>query len=59
MNNNLSEKQEEQLYNFIEERLQRMSYQDLLEFVREQLIDFYFDWGKAELIESNFIQEDK
>lgn len=59
MNNNLSEKQEEQLYNFIEERLQDMSHQDLLEIAREKLFDFYFDWDKAELIESNLIEEDK
>jgi len=59
LNNNLSEKQEEQLYNFIEERLQVMSHQDLLEVAREKLIDFYFDWDKGELIESNIIKEDK
>ena len=59
MSNNLTEKQEEQLSNFIEERLQNMSHQDLLEVAREKLIDFYFDWGKAELIESNLIKEDK
>ena len=54
----LTEKQEEQLSNFIEERLQDMSHQDLLEVVREKLTDFYFDWGKAELIESNLIKEE-
>ena len=59
MSNNLTEKQEEQLSNFIEERLQNMSHQDLLEVAREKLTDFYFDWGKAELIESNLIKEDK
>jgi tRNA A37 N6-isopentenylltransferase MiaA len=59
LNNNLTEKQEEQLYEHIEERLQDMSHQDLLEVVREKLIDFYFDWGKAELIENNLIKEDK
>jgi hypothetical protein len=59
LSNNLTEKQEEQLYDQIEERLQDMSHQDLLEVAREKLIDFYFDWGKAELIESNLIKEDK
>ena len=59
MSNNLTEKQEEQLSNFIEERLQDMSHNDLVEIVREKLTDFYFDWGKAELIESNLIKEDK
>jgi hypothetical protein len=59
LNNNLTEKQEEQLYEHIEERLQDMSHQDLLEVAREKLTDFYFDWGKAELIESNLIKEDK
>jgi hypothetical protein len=59
LSNNLTEKQEEQLYNHIEEKLQYMSHQDLLEVAREKLIDFYFDWGKAELIESNLIKEDK
>ena len=59
MSNNLTEKQEEQLYDHIEERLQDMSHQYLLEVAREKLIDFYFDWGKAELIESNLIKEDK
>jgi len=54
----LTEKQEEQLSNFIEERLQDMSYNDLVEVAREKLIDFYFDWGKAELIESNLIKEE-
>ena len=58
MNNNLTEKQEEQLYDHIEKRLQDMSHQDLLEVAREKLIDFYFDWGKAELIESNLIKEE-
>ena len=58
INNNLTEKQEEQLYEHIEERLRDMSHQDLLEVVREKLIDFYFDWGKAELIESNLIKEE-
>jgi len=59
LSNNLTEKQEEQLYDHIEERLQDMSHQYLLEVAREKLIDFYFDWGKAELIESNLIKEDK
>ena len=59
MSNSLTEKQEEQLYEHIEEKLQDMSHQDLLEVAREKLIDFYFDWGKAELIESNLIKEDK
>jgi hypothetical protein len=54
----LTGKQEEQLYEHIEERLQDMSHQDLLEVAREKLIDFYFDWGKAELIESNLIKEE-
>jgi hypothetical protein len=54
----LTEKQEEQLYEHIEEKLQDMSHQDLLEVAREKLIDFYFDWGKAELIESNLIKEE-
>jgi hypothetical protein len=54
----LTQKQEEQLYEHIEERLQDMSHQDLLEVAREKLIDFYFDWGKAELIESNLIKEE-
>ena len=45
LNNNLTEKQEEQLYEHIEERLQDMSHQDLLEVAREKLTDFYFDWG--------------
>ena len=58
MSNNLTEKQEEQLSNFIEERLQDMSHDDLVEVVREKLTDFYFDWGKAELIESNLIKEE-
>jgi hypothetical protein len=58
LNNNLTEKQEKQLYDHIEERLQDMSRQDLLEVAREKLIDFYFDWGKAELIESNLIKEE-
>ena len=58
MNNNLTEKQEKQLYDHIEERLQDMSHQDLLEVAREKLINFYFDWGKAELIESNLIKEE-
>ena len=58
MNNNLTEKQEEQLYNHIEERLQDMPHQDLLEVAREKLIDFYFDWTKAELIERNLIKEE-
>ena len=58
MSNNLTEKQEKQLYDHIEERLQDMSHQDLLEVAREKLIDFYFDWGKAELIESNLIKEE-
>ena len=58
MSNNLTEKQEEQLYEHIEEKLQDMSHQDLLEVAREKLIDFYFDWGKAELIESNLIKEE-
>jgi len=59
LNNNLSAKQIAQLYNFIEERLQGMSHQDLLEVAREKLFYFYFDWGKAELIKSNLIKEDK
>jgi len=59
LNNNLSAKQIAQLYNFIEERLQGMSHQDLLEVAREKLFDFYFDWDKGELIESNIIKEDK
>lgn len=59
MSDNLTEKQEEQLYNHIEERLQDMSYQDLLEVAREKLIDFYFDWSKAELIKNNLIKEEK
>ena len=59
MNNNLSEKQEEQLYNFIEERLQGMSHQDLLEVAREKLIDFYFSWEEEELLELKAIKEDK
>ena len=59
MNNNLTEKQEEQLYEHIEERLQDMSQQDLLEVAREKLIDFYFDWSKAELIKGNLIKEEK
>jgi hypothetical protein len=54
----LTQKQEEQLSNFIEERLQDMSHDDLVEVVREKLTDFYFDWGKAELIESNLIKEE-
>ena len=54
----LTQKQEEQLFNFIEERLQDMSHNDLVEIVREKLTDFYFDWGKAELIESNLIKEE-
>jgi hypothetical protein len=54
----LTQKQEEQLYEHIEERLQDMSHQDLLEVAREKLIDFYFDWGKAELIQSNLIKEE-
>jgi len=54
----LTRKQEEQLYDHIEERLQDMSHQDLLEVAREKLTDFYFDWGKAELIESNLIEEE-
>jgi len=54
----LTQKQEEQLSNFIEERLQDMSHNDLVEIVREKLTDFYFDWGKAELIESNLIKEE-
>ena len=58
INNNLTEKQEEQLSNFIEERLQDMSHDDLVEVVREKLTEFYFDWGKAELIESNLIKEE-
>ena len=58
MSNNLTEKQEEQLSNFIEERLQDMSHNDLVEIVREKLTEFYFDWGKAELIESNLIKEE-
>ena len=58
MSNNLTEKQEEQLSNFIEERLQDMSHDDLVEVVREKLTEFYFDWGKAELIESNLIKEE-
>ena len=55
----LTEKQEEQLYNHIEERLQDMSYQDLLEVAKEKLIDFYFNWDKSELIECNLIEEEK
>jgi len=58
MTDNLTEKQEQQLYDHIEERLQDMSHQDLLEVAREKLIDFYFDWGKAELINNNLIEED-
>jgi hypothetical protein len=58
LSNNLTEKQEEQLSNFIEERLQDMSHDDLVEVVREKLTEFYFDWGKAELIESNLIKEE-
>jgi hypothetical protein len=58
MTDNLTRKQEQQLYDHIEERLQDMSHQDLLEVAREKLIDFYFDWGKAELINSNLIEED-
>ena len=58
MSNNLTQKQEEQLSNFIEERLQDMSHDDLVEVVREKLTEFYFDWGKAELIESNLINEE-
>ncbi len=54
----LTRKQEEQLYDHIEERLQDMSHQDLLEVAREKLTDFYFDWGKTELIESNLIKEE-
>ena len=54
----LTEKQEKQLSNFIEERLQDMSYNDLVEVAREKLTEFYFDWGKAELIESNLIKEE-
>jgi len=59
LNNNLSEKQEEQLYNFIEKRLQGMSHQDLLEVAREKLIDFYFSWEEEELLELKAIKEDK
>ena len=58
MTDNLTIKQEQQLYDHIEERLQDMSHQDLLEVAREKLIDFYFDWGKAELINNNLIEED-
>ena len=58
MTDNLTRKQEQQLYDHIEERLQDMSHQDLLEVAREKLIDFYFDWGKAELINNNLIEED-
>ena len=54
----LTQKQEEQLSNFIEERLQDMSHDDLVEVAREKLTEFYFDWGKAELIESNLIKEE-
>jgi len=54
----LTQKQEEQHYEHIEERLQNMSHQDLLEVAREKLTDFYFDWDKAELIESNLIKEE-
>jgi hypothetical protein len=54
----LTEKQEEQLSNFIEERLQDMSYNDLVEVAREKLTEFYFDWDKKELIESNLIKEE-
>ena len=42
MTDNLTIKQEQQLYDHIEERLQDMSHQDLLEVAREKLIDFYF-----------------
>ena len=58
MNNNLTEKQEEQLSNFIEERLQDMSYNDLLEVAKEKLTEFYFDWDKEELIKSNIINKE-
>jgi len=59
LNNNLSEKQEEQLYNFIEERLQVMSHQDLLDVAREKLIDFYFSWEEEELLALKAIKGDK
>ena len=59
MNNiNLTSEQEKQVCNFIEEKLQDMSYQDLLEITKEKLTDFYFDWTKEELIECNIIKEE-
>jgi len=58
LDNDLSEKQEKQLYNFIEEELERMTGEGLLEFAREKLIDFYFDWEKEELLALGAIKKD-
>ena len=45
------------LEEYVEHRVQTADLAELKEFMREQLLDYYYDWGEDELAEIGIIKK--
>ena len=54
MKNKLNDKELKLIYEYCEKRVLNMTVEELQEAVKEELYDFYSNWTKQELIDSNF-----
>ena len=54
MSSKLNDKELELIYDYCQKRVLEMSVEELQEAVKEELYDFYSNWTREELINSEF-----